>query len=269
MLSYETFTQLHDRLLKGATATQLEDAIPRFSRNLKIASAVSLAHWTDSTPFDDLAKAYILPEKVMDALGIGHSVTVGVVHVPAGLMHSYGYLFSQLKTAYGLKGKRWIESRLDERLGLKAGVFSPFTREGEFLSNVTAVLLEFIGAKASLPTAARLVPRTKSAGSVSEHVKWRTAEGVEKELTISTHLINLLALPGQETNDVKLLMYEVVDAKKHRLVTAFPVEQKFAEAIIGAKPESDTQFRPRFNLYIDPTWKVVAHRSEGFAAQAD
>ncbi len=269
MLSYQTFTLLHDQILKGATPAQLESSIPHLVRNLKTASAVSAAHWTESTPFDELTKSYILPDKVLDTLGIRHETTLGVVHVPAGLMHTYGYLFSQLKTSYGLKGKRWIESRLDERLGLKPGVFSPFTREGEFLSNVTSVLLKLIGEKTMVPTAARLVPRSKSSGKISETVKWVAAGDRPKELTISTHLIALAPLAGFESSDVKLLVYEVFDGHVHRLVTAFPVEQKFAETIIAAKPATDAIFRPRFNLYIDPSWKVVLHKSEGFSAQAN
>ena len=124
--------------MNGEQAARLEDELPGLRRNLNLAAGVSARNWTECTVFDELAKAEILPGKAMSGLGIRRAVTSGVAHAPAGLMHTYGYLFSQLQTAYGLKGKRWIESRLDERLGLPAGTFSPLAAEGEFAANLTS-----------------------------------------------------------------------------------------------------------------------------------
>src|SRR3569832_2946383 len=116
-MGYDMYAKLDERLSAGATAQALEDELPGLAKNLQTAKEVSAKYWTDSTIFDELAKENILPDKILNGLGIRHESTGGVVHVPAGMMHTYGYLFSQLKTAYGLKGKRWIESRVDERLG--------------------------------------------------------------------------------------------------------------------------------------------------------
>jgi hypothetical protein len=159
---YETYAKLYERLRSGATAPALEDELPGLAANLKTASEVSAEYWTDSTTYDELAKEYILPDDVLDALGIRHEITGGVVHVPAGMMHTYGYLFSQLKTAYGLKGKRWIESRVDERLGLPAGTFGPVPPEGEFASNVTAAFLKLTASReAQAESQGRRLPRAE------------------------------------------------------------------------------------------------------------
>lgn len=258
--SYETYAKLYDRLMNGATAAQLEDALPGLAGNLRTANEVSARYWTASTPYDELAKAYILPDRVMDALGIRREKTEGVVHVPAGLMHTYGYLFSQLKTAYGLKGKRWIESRLDERLGLPAGTFSPVAPRGEFTSNVTSVLLQLIGAKAQIPTAAKLRPRAKVAGRIEQAVRWSGPGGE----SVFTYLVELKPLPRFETADTHLLIYETFDGKEHRLVTAFPVDRKFAETIMKTPPSSSAAFAPRFNLYFPPSRTVLSQKNGGF-----
>lgn len=263
-LGYESYAKLFARLEGGQTAANLTDVLPNFPKDLETAAKVSDSHWTDSTPYDELAHGYVLPDAIMDALGIRHEVTGSLAHASAGLLHSYGYLFSQLKTAYGLKGKRWIESRLDERLGLPAGTFSPRPPRGEFLSNLTAVLMHLVGAPVHLPRSSVLEPQARTAGQITERLKWRTLEGGIVSSTVITHLVPLAPLPSFETSDTHLLIYEVVHAHKHRLVTAFPIDQRFAQSLLGAKPAVDATFQPRFNLYVDPSWTVIERRSSGY-----
>lgn len=264
-LDYATFAALHARLLDKATAKDLEGSLPKLTRNLKNAAAVSEAHWTDCTVFDELAKADILDEKVMKGLGIRREVTGGVAHAPAGLMHTYGYLFSQLQTAYGLKGKRWIESRLDERLGLRAGVFSPLTKDGEFAANLTSVLLQTIGAPAKVAGAAKLQPILQSIGHVEQRVTWKTPKG-EVKAKVLTHLVRLTPLADMTTTDEYLLVYAVERDGKVRLTTAFPVGKGFADGVTATKPDAEAAFKPRFNLFVDPAWTVAAQENLGWKA---
>ncbi|MDD5302857.1 MAG: hypothetical protein PHS14_07065 [Elusimicrobia bacterium] len=265
-IDYETFARLHARLMDGDSAKRLEDALPRLSRNLKIAADVSGTYWTDCTIFDELAKAEILPEKAMKGLGIRREAAGGVVHAPAGVMHTYGYLFSQLQTAYGLKGKRWIESRLDERLGLPAGTFSPLTAEGEFASNLTSALFQLIGAPAKVAHAAKLKPAAKAIGRVEQRVTWKAPDGKTVKAAVFTHLVPLAPLTGLTTSDDYLLIYEMLRDGRHRVTTAFPVGQGFADAIMGTKPDKEPVFKPRFNLYVPPAWTVTAQENLGWRA---
>jgi hypothetical protein len=262
--TYETYANLFNRLSSGATVESLEDVLPGLSANLKTAKAISAKYWTDSTPFDEIAKAYILPDNVLDGLGIRHETTGGVVHVPAGMMHTYGYLFSQLETPYGRKGKRWIESRIDERLGLPAGTFSPVPPQGEFSSNVTAAFLKLVGERPSISSAAKLKLKAKAAGSLEQKIKWTTQDGKTEKASVFTHLIPLKPLPGFETTDSQLLIYSIVRDGRRLLVTGFPVGDQFAESIIKTPAGKIASFMPRFNLYIDPAWKVVSAETRGF-----
>jgi hypothetical protein len=251
-------------LLSGATVESLEDVLPGLSGNLKTAKEISAKYWTDSTPFDEVAKAYILPDNVLQALGIRHETTGGVVHVPAGMMHTYGYLFSQLVTPYGLKGKRWVESRLDERLGLPAGMFGPLAPQGEFSSNVTAAFLKLVGERPSIPSAAKLKLKAKAEGSVEQKITWTTPDGKTEKASVFTHLVPLKPLPGFESADSQLLIYSIVRDGRRLLVTGFPVDDKFAESILKTPAGKSASFKPRFNLYIDPAWTVVAAETRGF-----
>ncbi len=263
-LGYADYARLYARLASGQTPADLGDVVPKLAGDLKDAAVVSRRWWTDSTPYDELAHREILPDGVLDALGIPHERTAGVEHVPAGLMHTYGYLFSQLQTAYGLKGKRWVESRLDERLGLPAGMFSPRPPAGEFLSNVTAALSALTGLDARPPRAAALAPRARRLGAVEESVRWRRPDGAEVSGVVRTHLVPLAPVPGLKTDDAYLLIYELELSGERRLVTAFPVQEGFARTFLDAKPVADAAFRPRFNLYVDPTWVVLERRRSGF-----
>jgi hypothetical protein len=247
MTSYQTYADLFIRLSSGATAAQLEDVLPGLSANLKTANEVSAKYWTDSTPFDEVAQEFILPDKILDALSIRHVITGGVVHVPAGLMHTYGYLFSQLKTPYGLKSKRWLESRLDERLGLSAGTFGPLPSKGEFATNVTESFL-----------------KAKDIGSIEQKVSWKAPDGHIVKASVFTQLVPLKPLPNFETKDSYLLIYSVVQDGRRRLVTGFPIDDGFAQSIMKTPAGKNASFVPRFNLYIDPSWAVVEQINQGF-----
>ncbi|MFI5350650.1 MAG: hypothetical protein ACHQ2Z_13975 [Elusimicrobiota bacterium] len=262
--AYDTYAKLYERLMNGSTAAQLEDALPGLSANLKTANGISAKYWTDSTPFDEVAKEFILPDKILDALGIRHDITGGVVHVPAGLMHTYGYLFSQAKTPYGLKGKRWIESRIDERLGLPAGTFGALAAKGEFASNVTAAFLKLVGERPFIPTAAKIKLSSKFVGSVEQRVTWKTQDGKLVKAAVFTHLVPLKPLPGFETKDSYLLIYSVVQDGRRRLVTGFPIDDSFAQSIMKTPPQESAAFVPRFNLYIDPSRTAVVQENRGF-----
>ncbi|MBI2386746.1 MAG: hypothetical protein HYV14_12125 [Elusimicrobia bacterium] len=264
---YEAYAKLHARLMDRDDAKRLEDALPRLRRNLKIARTVSDLYWTDCTIFDELAKAEILEEKAMKGLGIRREVTGGVAHAPAGVMHTYGYLFSQLRTAYGLKGKRWIESRLDERLGLPAGTFGPLPPEGEFASNLTSTLLHLIGAPAKIAHATSVAPAERTLGRVEQRVTWRTPAGKTMKAVVSTYLAPLMPLPGLETTDNFLLIYEVYRDGRHRFTTAFPVGKDFADAVMATKPGNEPAFKPRFNLFVDPAWTVAEQENLGWRAE--
>ncbi len=265
-ISYRTFAKLYARLMKKDDAKKLEDALPGLSKNLAAAAETSEQWWTDCTVFDELAKADILPEKVMKGLGIRRTDTGGVVHAPAGQMHTYGYLFSQLKTAFGLKGKRWIESRLDERLGLAAGSFGPLAKDGEFSANLTSALFQTIGVQVKVPRASAATTTARAIGHVEQRVTWKSPKGELIKASVFTHLVPLAPLKGFVTTDQYLLVYESLQGERHRLTTAFPIGAGFADGIMKTAADKEPAFKPRYNLFVDPSWTVVSPENLGWTA---
>ncbi|MFI5363758.1 MAG: hypothetical protein ACHQ49_17495 [Elusimicrobiota bacterium] len=262
-LSYETYAELYGRLLRGSAA-DLEDVLPGLVWKLEVARAVSAKYWTDSTQFEGSVESHLLPDTVLDGLGIRHETTRGVVHVPAGIMHTYGYLFSQLRTRRGLKGKRWIEDRLDERLGLPAGTFGPLAKKGEFASNVTAAFLRLTGEKPKLSYAAKFKISAKARGCLEQRISWKNG----MKALVHTHLVPLKKLSRHEGEEAFLLIYSLVQSGKRRLVTGFPVDDSYASTIMNAPAGKSSSFAPRYNLYVDPSWKVAAQESRGFMTRS-
>src|SRR5690606_30214475 len=109
---YELFERASNALGDGVGINHLR-FWPKLEQKLEIAINVSRAYWGFSENYDELVKAVILPEKIVRAVKIpiieGEQARV----VSAGMMHSYGYLFSTLQTDFGLKSRRWLESRVD------------------------------------------------------------------------------------------------------------------------------------------------------------
>lgn len=245
---YEFYAELFKKVDSGKGMQELNAAIPGFGKNIAAAIKVSQSRWADSVNYDELAKAEIVPVSMLKKMGIPFYTDEGIVHVTAGAMHTYGYVLSQLKTAYGLKGKRWIESRIDERLGLPAGTFSPFAKEGEFLTNLTAKL-DLLGGEHAL----------------IENVKWKNDKNEEQSAAIETAFVRLKPIAGYETTDTTLLIYRLKCNWKTgvQLVTAFPVNDAFVAGVKdGSKKLTAENFKARYNLYINPKWKVSGYSND-------
>ena len=252
---YLFYKKQHSRLAAGETRKNLEDAIPDLDHKMRTALKKSQKHWSSSVNFDEMMRAEILDKTVLKNLGIPFEEKGERIFVSAGIMHSYGYLFSQLQTKFGLKGKRWIESRIDERIGLKAETFSPFAKK-EFLSQLTVALDRLLAGRNLT---------SKILGSLEESIVWQKPDGRIVKGAVRTTLAKLKILPDLDTKDVYLLVYQVkIDDSRWKYVTAFPVEQGFASGVEGVKASRGVEFKPRYNLYIDPEWKVITYVTEGF-----
>ncbi len=247
---YDFYKQLYSKVEQSKGKASIDKEIPKFSKNIKKALEVSKKNWSDSVIYDELAKENILPKEILKKLGIPFKTTKDVLHVPAGVMHTYGYLFSQLETKYGKKSKRWIESRIDERMGLPAGTFSPNPPKGEFLENLTKELYRAVAGEN---------PKAPQVGFIEEEVNYTNGKSVR----VLTHFIQLLDLEDQKNE--KLLVYQIQYKNKPAwFVTAFPVNELFFGEVKNSKAHDIEIFKPRYNWYVDPTYKVQAAHSFGY-----
>jgi len=209
-----------------------------------------LSLWGRSVNFDEHAKATIVAPPILGAIA-------SVLKLPppdgerghAGMTHSYGYVFSVLKTPYGFKRARWVSGELEAGLGLPPGTFAPVPAKGTLLSNLTAFLgrLAFRGDAREL----RLVGDLRTF-DVSAYKPKRLSETVSlpdgRRFVLRTDLVPYLHGEGD------MLIYSCRDEKAGRayLITAFPVARGFANSLLDPKGLGEGKpIATRYNGFVD------------------
>ena len=160
-------------------------------------------------------------QAVLDAIGLlAGSVDMSGETVHAGLMHTYGYLLSNLKTPFGFKRERYTQTTIARGLGLKPmGLLSPRPSRGTLLSNLS----ELAGAIALGSTPGGAL----SGFDLREFPLRRITERAELadggELLLQTDLV---AFHEGTTGDYShLLVYSLRHGDdRQRLISAFPVK---------------------------------------------
>jgi hypothetical protein len=187
--------------------------------------------WTTSYNFDEGAHAEIVMPEILDSLLERFSAPPRndrIVH--AGIEHTYGYLFSNLKTPFGYKRERWISGQIENGLQLPAVLLDLETPRWGFTSQVSFLM-------GSLALQERTDVRGWIAHSPSwvspELWSWRTSAEINwKRLVETAHLtdgvleIRTDFIPLEEGG--YWLIYSIFDSRADnapRLVSAFPVNE--------------------------------------------
>jgi len=225
---------------------RLPDLRRSIRRDAKAGNLLSL--WGKSLNYDENAKAdIVLPpwlDRLLDFAGVEPRQD-RIVH--AGIEHTYGYLFSNLKTPFGYKRARWVRGVIEEDLGLTKGLLGPAPSSGTLFSNVTYLL-----AKIALPD---LAPPPSTVAD--EIARWdlrsydrvRVVETVsdgDRRVEISTDLV-----AGKKGY---LLVYSIKDSEAAgpRLITAFPVDAAFFDRVTSPQAQgADQPIRAQYNAYLE------------------
>lgn len=207
--------------------------------------------WGQSLNFDSGAKKIIVDHNIMaDLQGLfGIKNDNQIVH--AGIIHSYGYLFSTILTPYGYKRKRWIAPTLNYAFGLSANSLSPEALEGGLFSNITYFAGSLVFKDKTQLNLLKNVSKEIFTFDYSK-LKLDRVEEIIKEYTLVTTLVKLPLKKSGEENDY-LLIYSTIDHRlgKELLVTAFPVTQDSYQKIVA--PEtlgSNQKITIRYNAYL-------------------
>ncbi len=249
-----------------------EKAAPELVKQIRQDSTSPLRSlWGESINYDELAKGVILSSEILHKLetlfGVPQSpsrtydLDRSIAH--AGLEHTYGYLFSLLKTSFGYKRARWVQGEIEKGFGLKAGLLSPRTSEGTLFSNASV----FFGKIAFRKSPKENAFLEKSAGGAAQSIQsfnvgalrtTRIEEVIEIETpTVGKRKVLLRTDLTPFTKGAKeegwLLIYSVVDPEigGARLITAFPIKADFALNLL--KPENfgfRKELTTRYNGYI-------------------
>lgn len=218
--------------------------------------------WGKSLNFDEGAKSIIMNSNLYDALAeIMGDVPMHddrIVH--AGTEHTYGYLFSNLKTPYGYKRLRWVRPDIEQGFGLSEKTISPFPMDGGLFANVTA----FAGCIAfrNEPEALKVLDSQKSmvAKAINDYdfaslKVTRVEETVQisenRTVTLRTDFVPFTK--GAFGGNAEVLIYSVLDSENGMpyLISMFPVAAGFRNGPM--KPETLGENQPiqtRYNAYV-------------------
>ena len=211
----------------------LESQRPSLLRQIEADAANPdvFAAWSQSSNIDAGAKQPVVKPELLQALGelAGQPVDMKNCVANAGLLHTYGYLLSNVKTPFGFKRARWTNGNLERGLGLPRGHLSPKPRTGSLLSNLTGVF------------------REERTGGFT-----LTETMPEPGITLNTTLINFVpeAQPQDGKGDSAALFYSCRVKDEMRFVTAFPVGGWMIGKIRKSARRSEATVQSRYNAVI-------------------
>lgn len=246
---------------RGPASTRLKTLAPGIVRQLQADSKRKawLFLWGESVNFDENAQGVIVAPDLLAAM----AERLGVPYadrpdrrVHAGLEHTYGYLFSDLKTPYGFKRARWVRGELEKGLGLPRGLLGPEPKEGTLLSNATYLLgrVAFRGDRKELG----LLEKHRGGAAPALRALDLDKLGVrrlEEEVLLGKRRVilrtDLAAFPSTGTANSHLLVYSVREGMRARLITAFPVAGTFVEKLLAPGELGDGKpVAARYNAYV-------------------
>jgi hypothetical protein len=235
--------------------------------------------WGTSINFDEGAKAGIVRPEIVTAIGQAAGHPMEGRHVHAGLMHTYGYLLSNLVTPYGFKRERWTTPTIDDGFVLHSGSISPAPEHGTLLINLTAMigtiayrgesdmLRELTAATASAsPDVRNLDVATLNVRRLVETVNLSAVSGSKsRSVELRTDVVRLPKVAASSANNstvsgsqqastlTHLLIYSIRDSavRGSRLITAFPMTEGAADGVFKAEDlGADKPIKTRYNAFV-------------------
>jgi hypothetical protein len=231
--------------------------------------------WGQSINYDELAHGIILDPILLKSLSQLFKtpwISDRVTH--AGLEHTYGYLFSTLKTAFGYKRARWVHGDIERGFSMTVGTFGPHASEtsgGTLFSNVTYFFGEIAFRNDPIPLAtlkrfADMTPNAFAEGvknfnySSLKTVRLEETIANENNQTASRPVVlrtDLVLFPNKPTDvtpnsNQYLLIYSVVTEGSAKLITGFPVSPSFVDQTLN--PSNLGEHKPitvRYNAFIE------------------
>lgn len=167
----------------------------------------------------------------------------------AGLMHTYGYLFSTLETPYGYKRERWLMNELNQLLKLEHNQLSVKADRGTLLANVTYFAGKLTFEETQDLELIKNVADEIKAIDYNKLMKLTIIEE-DKNFKFKTVIINLGAATSKNSH---LLIYSYYDKQlgKDQLITMYPINNETFNAYRILGPSHSVDFKIRHNLFLD------------------
>jgi hypothetical protein len=250
-----------------AVQKRLEEDLPilmsRFQADRERSDWLKL--WGQSLDFDELAHGVIVHPAIIQALAaeLGSSApnVASDPHIaPAGINHTYGYLFSVLQTSFGYKRARWTRPTLDLGFGFNEPTLVPLPTAGTLFGNATyfggRIAFRNDGEKlAALRVHEDTIPERLRSFDYSKLQVTRLEEKVRVGSDIVLLRSDLVAFPNLVPSDSNsyLLIYSVSSAKTNGavLISMFPVEPSFVTTVLNPKGLGKNKaITTRYNAYV-------------------
>lgn len=268
----ETWMEMTESLLKITPLNEetFKSALPEIAKQLvDIGHDVSwIKLWGKSLNFDGYKKTQIVHSDLIKIIGelSGWQEKGNKEYAyHAGLLHTFGYLFSNVEPPppFGYKRDRWINEVATKGLGLPDDVWSPYPPEGNFMANMSfiAASIAFRGLNwqdriASLnlvsPELREYDFSKLKIKRIEEKIEINEPGREEKaELTIYTDLVRFPH--SSESPSTYLLVYSLKDSREHepKLITMFPVDDKMDQRLTGQESGEVNNVRLSYNAISD------------------
>lgn len=237
--------------LKLSAFTQ---AFPEIATQIRqCADSPVLDLWGYSRNIDENSGTTITDPRILPAIGrlakTSIRRTAGVYH--AGLLHTYGYLFSLIDTPYGKKRDRWFDHKIERGLGLPNQTIDAFPKAGTLLHNLSYVLYKII--HRNDPDLLRICEsfiehvapslhhHDLSALSVLRISEWRNS--------LSSYICTDVVTSKHES---PVLIYSMTTIQgSMRLLTCFPITSQYVEELTNPEFLGENQpIRLRYNAWL-------------------
>lgn len=225
-------------------------------------SSCVLPLWGKSSNMDEVANQRIVDPKILSTIGRLANTKIGgksIYH--AGLMHTYGYLFSTVQTPYGFKRDRWVSSKIESGLGLPKHTISPLPSSGTLFSNVSFLLAQIAG-RGTKEFASKKSWAEKGFNQrlldfdVEDFKGLRIVESLtgpsgKKEYDFHSDIIQFKT---KDLIDESLLVYSIqVRGAIRKLYTCFPIQNETRNELVKLAKRNAGAIDARYNAVIEST----------------
>jgi hypothetical protein len=255
----------HSRSLKPIVRKECPWILDQLRQTAKYPEYLDL--WGKSLNFDEHALAVIVEPPILAVIGELAGVPMRGRMQHAGLMHTFGYLFSLIETPYGKKRDRWVRPDLDRGLGFDSPTLRDQPKAGSLLLNLTyflgniafrddVVILERLQVQPNAASpAVRDYPYDEL--SIRRIVEETTIEEGRRKgtrIVIHTDFVTLPNPPDPTGEPNTLLVYSVVNGPRGnpQLMTAFTVTTDFVkQATAKSNQGENVEIRTRYNAFVE------------------
>lgn len=252
------FRRITNRILATAKHGRIgirafEAHLPGIAKQIRQDGRSSwLDNWGHSLNVDEHEAAPIVDPKLLNVIGrlAQHPIRDGRSY-HAGLIHTYGYLLSNLKTRFGYKRQRWLDGLIEQSLQLERGVLSTDPPQGTLLQNVTYLISQIASDAKPINSAPETIPASLLRLNLASFRITRIVEKVQlgrsrSLLKVQTDIVHFRSGCPLES----FLVYSIEQRRKRQLITCFPMRKQHVQQLVSDAERNDTPIRPRFNLAV-------------------